>query len=169
MCVWGSGNSAVHLLKIPVAKWNTQAELSNGSQMLLGSFLPFKVPPFLSLSTDRLGDSDWGAAMRAGFDYTVHKCQKINAGLGNKVELDLICPRQLCLICSPFSTATQDLRKKCTPHSGCYGILSCNNLTSRWGGNCFHMLLDIMENLSLCIHAPFTSIHILSLLLLEFF
>lgn len=139
MCVWkwvrGSGNSTVHLLKIPVAKWNTQAELSNGSQMLFGLLLRSKVGPrsFLPLLIG-LWNSDWGASIRAiCLTLLYGKCQKINAGHGNKVELDLICPRPLRLICTPPSEQLPMswVKKKCTAHSGCYGILSYNNLTSQ--------------------------------------
>lgn len=41
--------SAVHLLRIPLAKWNTQAELSNESQMLSAPS-PSRDAPFLSSS-----------------------------------------------------------------------------------------------------------------------
>lgn len=49
------------------------------------------------------------------------------------MELDLIRPRPQRLICTPFRTATRVLRKekKGPAYSGCHGILSYNNLTSR--------------------------------------
>lgn len=48
------------------------------------------------------------------------KCERVNAGLGNKVELDLICPRPPRLIRTPFGTATHSFER--AAHSGCYGI-----------------------------------------------
>lgn len=53
---WGSGNSAVHGLKIPVAKWNTQAVIGNRSQMLLGIFFAVQSPLSFLLPLIGLGD-----------------------------------------------------------------------------------------------------------------
>lgn len=64
------------------------------------------------------------------------------------MELDLICPRPPRLICTPFSTATHVLsktKKNCTVHSGCYGILSYNNLTSRWRKTVFICCLTLWK------------------------
>lgn len=53
--VWGSIRSVVHPLKIPVAKWNTQAERGNGRQMLSFGSLPSTAQHFsvFSPSADR--------------------------------------------------------------------------------------------------------------------
>lgn len=49
------------------------------------------------------------------------------------MELDLICPRLPRLIRAPFGTLNHILSKleSHTAQSGCYGVLSYNNLTSR--------------------------------------
>lgn len=81
------------------------------------------------------------------------------------MELDLICPRLPRLIWAPFGTLNHILSKleSHTAQSGCYGILSYNNLTSRWRKTAF--ICWLTENVRSLIYA-FS--HILSLLKLAF-
>lgn len=64
------------------------------------------------------------------------------------MELDLICPRPLRLICTRFSAATHVLsqEKKCITQSGCYGMLFFNNLVSQWRKTVFIWCMTLWKH-----------------------
>ena len=116
-----------------------------------------------------LGDSDWGGPPPQGLRLTLlyGKCQKINAGPCNKVELDLICPRPPRLICTPFSRAAHVLSKEKSVQHVQDVMLFCRIIIWRHSGvKPFSYVAWHYENVRSCIH---TFIHIISLLNLFFF